>query len=312
MVTQTLGAQADDPRARKGWVAAELVLLAAIWGLAYLFFRISVRDFGPVPVAWLRLSLATAFLLPGVLWRRQGVYLLRHWRALVLVGACNFALPFVFYAYALQTLDAGLASILNASAPLSTTLIAWIWLRERLTATRLAGLVVGFAGVLLLTWDHVGPTGAAHGNGPPVLVGFALCVGATVLYGYAASYTRRYLSAVPAPAIAAGSLLASTLLLAPAGIAQWPASTPPLPAWLCVLVLGIVCTAWAFATYFRLLARLGPSRTMATTYLTPAFGMAWGWMWLDEPVTGTMLLACGVILLGTALGSGALRGRRAI
>lgn len=287
-----------------GWML-ELLLLAAVWGIAYLWFRISVRDFGPLPVAWVRLGLAALCLLPGVCWRGEVVHIARHWRAMVLVGACNFALPFAFYAYAMETLNAGLASVVNATAPLFATLIAWAWLREPLTGARVAGLAVGFAGVSWLAWDRLGVPHAAPPGAPSVAVGFVLCMAATVLYGFAASFTRRHLAGVPPSAIAVGSLLASALLLTVPALAQWPRATPPRHAWLPVIGLGVLCTAWAFATYFRLLARIGPSRTIATTYLTPVFGLAWGWLWLDEAVTWPMVGACGVILAGTALGSGA-------
>lgn len=302
-------AQADG--AASGlWVAAQLVLLAAVWGMGYLFFRMSVKDFGPVPVAWLRMAIAAALLLPGVALGAQGGHLLRHWRALLLIGVTNFALPFVFCAYALQTLDVGIASILNATAPLSTALIACIWLGDRLTPARMAGLVVGFSGVMLLTWQHTGPSGLPGIQDASMATGYALCIAATLLYGFAATCTKRYLSGVPPSVIAAGSLLAAALLLTPAGLAQWPASPPSLLAWVLIILQGAVCTAWAFATYFRLLTRVGPARTMATTYLTPAFAMAWGWSGLGETVTWPMLVACAVILVGTALGSGALAWRR--
>ncbi len=306
--TQAPEASTGQPRTGGAWLAGQVTLLAGVWGLAYLFFRIGGKDFGPVPAAWLRMVLAAACLLPGVLLGGHGGCLRRHWRALLVVGALNFALPFVFYAYALQVLDIGIASILNATAPLSTAVIASLWLGERLTPLRATGLAVGFGGVMLLTWQHHGiaagaVTGLAQGS---VVLGYTLCIGATLLYGFAASYTRRHLEGVPPSVIAAGSLLVAAVLLTPPGIALWPAQVPPLRAWVVLVLLGVVCTAWAFATYFRLLGQVGPSRTMATTYLTPPFAMAWGWVWLDEVVTWPMLAAGGVILLGTALGSGAL------
>ena len=130
---------------------------------------------------------------------------------------------------------------------------------------------------------------------------------ATLLYGVGANYTRRFLAGVPAMAIAAGSQLASAVLLALPALWAWPAVNPSATAWMAALALAVLCTGVAYALYFRLLARAGTANAMSVTLLIPAFALLWGWLFLGERPTAGMLAGCAVILLGTALSTGLLR-----
>ena len=138
----------------------------------------------------------------------------------------------------------------------------------------------------------------------------AACLLATVLYGFSGNFTKRYLQGVPSMALAAGSQLSATALLLPLGAWAWPAQLPSAGAWAAALALALLCTGVAYILYFRLIARLGASTAMSVTFLIPAFAVFWGAVFLAEPVTGTMVIACGVILLGTALVTGLLRWPR--
>ena len=126
----------------------ELVALAAIWGASFLFMRLGAGEFGPVALAAVRVGGAALVLLPLLAWRGQFAELRRHWRALLIVGLTNSALPFLGFSYAALSISAGLSSIFNASTPLWGAVIAWLWLRDRPTLPRMAGLAIGFAGVL--------------------------------------------------------------------------------------------------------------------------------------------------------------------
>ena len=198
----------------------DLVLLAALWGASFLFTRMAVPAFGALAIAELRVAVAALMLLP-LLALRGGLSALRV-RPLrfALLGAVNTAIPFALFAWAVLSITAGLAAILNATAPLFTALVAWFWLRERLTALQWVGMAIGFAGVLWLTGARVGfGGGASHWAVAAALV-------ATVSYGLAANVAKRYLSDVRPLAVAAGSQTAAAALLLPFAIASWPDVTP--------------------------------------------------------------------------------------
>ena len=291
----------------RGRDAAELALLAAVWGASFLFMRLGAGEFGPAALAFLRCAGAALCLLPLLQARGEPALLRRHWRALLVVGVLNSALPFLAYGYAALAITAGLSSIFNATTPLWGAVIAWLWLRERLAPWRALGLAIGFAGVLGLGWDSASFKADAAGasSGGAVLA----CLAATLLYGVSANYTRRRLAGVAPLAVAAGSQLAAALVLAPLAGWRWPAQTPSTTAWIAVVLLAVVCTGLAYLLYFRLIANVGAPKALAVTFLIPAFALLWGALFLAEPVTPALLLGCAVILLGTALATGLLGPR---
>ncbi|MBX3602740.1 MAG: DMT family transporter [Rubrivivax sp.] len=284
---------------------ADLVLLAALWGASFLFMRLGAAEFGPLPLAFVRVAGASALLLPLLWWRGQGGQLLRHWRPLAVVGVLNSALPFSLFALAALVLGIGLMAIFNATAPLWGALIAWLWLAERPSGTRALGLAVGFAGVVALSIGKADLRPDASGLSPAI--GIAACVTATLLYGFAANYARRAAAAVPPLAVATGSQTAAALVLAPLAWWFWPAAAPGARAWVAALLLAVLCTAIAYILYFRLIARVGAARAMSVTFLIPAFAALWGYVFLREVPTPAMVGGCAVILLGTALATGVLR-----
>ncbi len=188
---------------------AELILLGAIWGGSFLLMRIAVPEFGAIPLIAARVGIAAVFLIL-VLVRRGGLdHLLRNAAGLSVLGAINSAIPFSLFAWAVLSVTAGFAAVLNSTAPLFGALVAFVWLRERLAPIRVAGLIVGFAGVLVLVWGRLSFT--RDGGGWAVLAGLT----ASILYGISANYTKRRLSAVDPLVIATGSLIAATVLLLP-------------------------------------------------------------------------------------------------
>ena len=284
---------------------AELFALAALWGGSFLFMRMGAAEFGPVALAGVRVAGAALFLMPLLRLRGQVGVLRRHWRAIFVVGVTNSALPFLCFSYAALSITAGLSAIFNAASPLFGALIAWLWLKDRLTPTRVLGLVIGFAGVLWLAWDTAGFK--PGGSGWATLA----CVAATLLYGWSASLTKRYLSGVAPLAVAAGSQLAAALVLAVPTLLWWPAQAPSARAWLTLALLAVLCTGVAYVMYFRLIAHVGPANAIAVTFLVPAFAVLWGWLLLGEQLGVAMLLGCAVIVLGTALATGFLPRRSA-
>jgi drug/metabolite transporter (DMT)-like permease len=282
----------------------DLFVLGAIWGASFLFMRIAAPEFGAIPLITARVGIGALFLI-GVLARRGGLgQLYENVPRLTFLGAINSAIPFSLFAYAVLSITAGFASVLNSTAPLFGALVAFVWLRDRLAPVRIAGLVVGFAGVLVLVWGRVA---LAHdGAGLAVLAGLT----ASVLYGIAANYVKKRLSHVDPLVIATGSLIAATVLLMPVAFFTWPAMPPTTISWLSAILLAVFCTGIAYILYFRLLSRIGPSKALAVTYLIPAFGVLWGHLFLHEPVTASMIVGCAVILLGTTLATGVLSNWR--
>lgn len=280
----------------------ELIALAAIWGASFLFMRIGVPEFGPLALTALRVGIATLCLLPWLLWQGQFGALRTHWKAIGVVGVFNSALPFVLFGIAALAINAGLSSIFNATAPLWGALIAWLWLHDRLSASRVIGLAIGFAGVAFLAWDKASFKPAEHGVSAGLAI--AACLLATLCYGFAANYTKRWLTGVPPIAVAAGSQAAATAVLLLPALWFAPRVMPGAAAWASVAVLAVLCTAVAYLLYFRLIAHVGAARAITVTYLIPVFAVLWGALWLREEITLSMAAGCAVILVGTALASG--------
>ncbi|SFE78529.1 DMT family transporter [Paracidovorax wautersii] len=290
----------------RGWVA-EFVVLAAIWGSSFLFTRLGAAEFGPLPTAGLRTGLAAVFLWPLLMRQGQWPALRQHWKPILLSGVINSAIPFALYAWVVTHLPTGLTSILNATVPLFGALVAWAWLGDRISRLRTLGLVLGFVGVALLALRV--PSGAG-GQSPYAIWAMAACLLATTCYAVAASFARRYLVGVPALANAAGSQVGASLALALPTIWFWPAQMPGPRAWAAIAFISVVCTGIAYVLYFRLIARAGPSRALTVTFLAPVFAVAYGAIFLQEAITPWML-GCGlVIVCGTMLSTGLVRGRR--
>ena len=288
----------------KSWVS-DFVLLAAIWGSSFLFMRIGTVEFGPLPTAAVRVAIAALFLLPLVWLRGLLPVLGKNWKRIFFIGLLNSGVPFACFAFALLSISTGLSAILNATVPMFGALIAWVWLKDKPTASRVLGLVIGFSGVALLAWDKATFKADASGLAP----GWAVlaCLLACVCYGVSASYTKRYLSGLPPLVTAAGSQIGATLGLALPALWLWPARMPGTSAWLALLAVGVVCTGIAYILFFRLIENAGPPRALAVTFLVPVFAVLYGVLFLNESVTPWMVGCAGVIVGGTALSTGLLK-----
>ena len=282
---------------------AELLALAALWGGSFLFMRVAVPAFGPLALAFLRVFGAALMLVPLLAARGELASLRRHWRPIAVVGFVNSALPFLCFAYAALTINAGVSAIFNSATPLFAAIVAWLWLGDRMTPLRIAGLAIGFAGVLWIGWDKAdfGPGGSAAAIGA--------CLLATMSYGIAPSLTKRRLGGVPPLAVAAGSQVAAAIFLAVPALLAWPAQAPSAPAWGMVALLAFFGTGLAYLLYFRLIANAGPANAVAVTYLIPIFAVAWGGLFLGERLTLPLIAGCAVIFVGTALATGMLPRR---
>ncbi len=278
----------------------ELIILAAIWGASFIFMRVAAPEFGPVPLIGIRVALAALVLLPVFLMRRPLALLFENKRHMLFVGVFNSALPFCLFAYATLYLSAGVTAVINATVSILTAMIAYVWLKESLSVSRLMGLLVGIGGVVALVFsvDAFEQRSAS----------WALVAGlsASFSYGVSACYIKRNMQGVDSLTLSLASLIGAAIVMLPFVIWLWPAQMPSGVSWANAVVLAALCTGAAYILYFRLIAELGSSQATSVTLLIPLFGMMWGVVLLDEVVTLYMVAASLVIILGTGLTSGAL------
>jgi drug/metabolite transporter (DMT)-like permease len=280
---------------------AQLVLLACLWGGAYLFMRSSAPAFGAMPMIFLRMALASlVVLLPLTAWRGGFGALLRHWREVTVFGVAFTALPFAALGWAALSISAGMMAVLQSSAPVFAAMVAAVWLRQPIGPMRALGLAVGLAGVALLVWDTIGVRESA---GLAILATLSV----TVLWGVSSNWARVRLAGVDALTLTTGSLGTAAIVLAPFAWADWPAQGPGAKAWAEVAFLGIASSGLGFLLYFRLLREIGAVRATSVTFLNPVVAMASAAVYLGEPVTLRMVAGCAVILCGTALTLGLVR-----
>jgi drug/metabolite transporter (DMT)-like permease len=274
---------------------ALLVTLAALWGGSFVFMRIAVPAMGPVPLTFVRVTLAALVLLSLAAVRRNLPDLRSRWRGFAVVGIVNSALPFVLICFAEQTITASTAGILNATSPFFGAIAAAIWLGEPLTARTIGGMTLGLAGVALLVGLQPEPLTLVTG------LAIAACLAAALCYGLAGVYATKRMQGVPSFAIACGSQLSAALVLAP--VLPFVSIPGPVTSWIVfnVVALAVASTAIAYLIYFRLIADVGPSRALTVTFLIPLFGVLWGYLFLGEAITANMLAGGALIVAGTAL-----------
>jgi len=268
-----------------------LVTLAALWGGSFLFLRITAPVLGPLFLAELRLVVAAATLLAWAWMIGRQVPFAGQWRTYFVIGAVNSAAPFALFAYAAVHLPASYSAVLNATSPLFGALFAALWLNERLTSRRVAGALVGMAGVALLV--GFGPVQADT----DVVLAALAAIGGACCYALAVVYARLKAAAIDPFAVAVGSQAGAALVLSPA-FAPWPGAelfTPGVVA--SVLALAVACTAFAYVLYFRLIADVGAARALTVTFLIPVFGVLWGVLFLGEPLS-LFMLAGGALVIG--------------
>ena len=280
----------------------DLTALAALWGASFLFMRYAAPAFGPIALVQVRVTLAALVLIGLVLLRREGPALRQRVAAVGFVGVMNSAVPFLLFTYATLYVTGGFAAILNATTPMWTALVGWVWLRERIRALQWLGLGLGVVGVGALLWGRLD----FRPDSSQWQITLAVCAAllGAVAYGISATFAKKRLAGLPPLVVATGSQVAASVVMFPLALVAWPAQSPGAPAWMAAVALAIACTALAYLLYFRLIARVGAVRAAAVTFLIPVFATVWGRVFLDEELTLQMLGGGCVILVGTALALG--------
>ncbi|MBR0650038.1 DMT family transporter [Roseomonas terrae] len=286
-----------------------LLLLSVLWGGSFFFVGIAVTALPPFTIVAVRVGLAAVVLwaaLPalGVAPPRGA----RAWRAIVVMAMLNNAIPFSLIVWAQQSLPSGLAAILNATTPLWGVLVAHVATREeRITAPRLAGAVLGFAGVAAMSgMDLLSGTTASL----PATVAMLL---ATFSYACAGVYGRRLGRVGVAPMQAAlGQLTAATLMMVPLALAieaPWERPMPPAAVLAALGGLAVFCTAIAYVLYFRILALAGAVNLLLVTFLVPVSAILLGTLVLGERLAVQHLIGMALIGAGLVLIDGRLAAR---
>ncbi|MBZ6077830.1 DMT family transporter [Microvirga puerhi] len=291
---------------------ALLIVLSVVWGGSFLFIGVVVKELPPFTIVACRVLLA-ALALQSVL-RLMGISLPRErrvWAAFLGMGVLNNAIPFTLIVWGQGHIASGLASILNATTPLFTVVVAhYLTADEKLTGARLAGVVTGFVGVAIM----IGAA-AFSARDASILAQVAI-LGAALSYGFAGVFGRRFKSmGVPPLVTAAGQVTASSILLVPLALAvdrPWTLPLPGTAALLSLAGLAIISTAFAYILFFRLLARAGATNVGLVTFLIPISAILFGVLLLGErletrQIAGMSLIGAGLILIDGRLISGLRR-----
>ncbi|WP_123305904.1 DMT family transporter [Vibrio crassostreae] len=272
-------------------------MLAAIWGGSFLFMRIAANPLGPAVLIEARVLCAAVTLLLVSFYLKRKLSFNAHAKHFFILGLFNTALPFLFFAYAAQTLNASTLAILNSTAPIWAAIIGAIWTKTALESKVLLGLGIGVTGVsVLVGWD-------AFNIGQEAILPIFAAVMAAFSYGIASNYTKT------APKVEAfnnahGSMWAAVLIVLPFVFFMPMQEAPNLTITMSVILLGAVCTGLAYLLYFNLINELGAPSALSVTFLIPVFGILWGNLFLDEAIGINTVVGSILVITGTMLVTG--------
>ncbi|EPM3922375.1 DMT family transporter [Raoultella planticola] len=277
-----------------------LLLLAVIWGASFLFMRIAVPQFGAINTAFLRVFFGFAGLAVILFMLKSSFDFKGKFKSSVILGVINSGLPFLMYCLAAKWLPAGYSAILNATTPLMGALVGFSCFAEKLTLRKWAGIFLGLVGIIVIT--TIGKASSADKQ----IAGVIACLIATGCYGVASFLTRSWISnkgGLDPKIVAFGSQMGASIFLMPFFL--WSTSIGPTvnwqqqEAWISVIAVGVICTAFAYILYFRLIADVGPLRSLTVTFLIPPFGMLWGYTVLGEIINNGFII--GATIIGVAV-----------
>ncbi|MDQ1212594.1 DMT family transporter [Pantoea anthophila] len=279
-----------------------LILLAAIWGASFLFMRIAAPELGAINTAFLRVFFGFLGLTVILFIMKSSYNFEGKFKSSIILGVINSGLPFFMYCLAARWLPAGYSAVLNATTPLMGALIGFAFFSEKLTARKWGGVVLGLVGIMIIT-----TIGESQSTGE-TLAGVIACLVATGCYGVAGFLTRRWISnkgGLDPKIVAFGSQIGATFFLLPFFI--WSTTTGPSINWLqgnvwaSVVAVGLICTAFAYILYFRLIADIGPLRSLTVTFLIPPFAVLWGYLALGETINEGFIIGAFIVCVSVWL-----------
>ncbi len=282
---------------RKGFLL--FTAMSVFWGIPYLLIKIAVRELDPSVVVFARVGIATLALLPVAIHRKVLREIRGRWLTIAALACVQIVAPFLLISYGEQHIASSLASLLIASEPLLVALLALRFdSAERVSGLRLVGLLIGMGGVIVLL-------GLDVGGDKQRLLGAALVLVATVCYAIGALLIKRpTITAMPRLGVVIVECATATLVLLPLAVTRLPGKMPSPPVIASLLVLGLICTALAYLTFFALVAEVGASRGTVFTYVNPVVSVFLGVTLLSEPLNAAIFVGFLLIIAGSWLSTG--------
>lgn len=282
-----------------------LIGLALIWGAAFYFIKIAVTHVEPLTYVWLRLSMAAGGLWLFLRWRGERLSLPAGvWTAIVVLALLNNALPFALFGWGQRQIASGLAAILNSTTPIWGVLAAQLFTTdEKMTPAKMLGVLIGFFGVATM----IGPDLLSGGGN---LLAQLACLVAALSYALAGVWARRFKKLGVTPIkVATGQLIAGAFMMAPVAMIAdqpWTQPFPAIEAWGAIAVLALVCSAYAYVLYFKLIDSAGATNALLVTLLVPPVAIVIGTLLLGEQLSSGHFMGLAFIALGLAVIDGRL------
>lgn len=259
------------------------VFLAFIWGASFIFMRVGVPELSAPVFGGLRVGIAG---LQAKHWQEYR----QHWRKLWLIGIVSTGIPFMLFSFALENMNAGTGSVINASVPMITGIIAHVFFKDYLSRWQLFGLVIGLFGVSVLMYDGI--TSGTQSS----LLAFVMAIAACVCYALGSNLAKHFLADISPMTTAA-----SGVVTLPFVVVFFPSHPVSWQAWASVLTIALFSTAVALVLFYNLLQQIGPTKTTVVTLVVPICAIFLGVLLLDEHITWLMLLGALIVLFGTTL-----------
>jgi drug/metabolite transporter (DMT)-like permease len=258
----------------KDWLL--LTALAAIWGSAFMFIKISAVDFGPILLVTLRLLIAGLVFMPVLLRKKYRLLFKSHIPGIIIIAIFSNALPFTLFAFASLGATSNMLGILNGTTAFLTTVIAYFWLSEAISSKQIIGLCFGFLGVVIL----VNPA-----NGSSTIIASICALIGSLCYAFNGNYLQKFHPHSNKKVLIGWSMFFGGLFMVPIAFFNLPDSMPNQNSFLALLWLSVVSTGIGYLGYVRLIDRIGAVKTSTLTYLLPVFSILWGAVFLEEQIT---------------------------
>ena len=271
----------------KNWIL--LYCLGAIWGSAFMFIKVSAVDFGPILLVTLRLLLAGILFAPFLVQKKYLAQFKSHLPGILILAVFNNALPFTMFSYASLGATSNMLGILNGTTAFMTMVVPYFWLKEGISVKQVAGLALGFCGILVL----VNP---ANGSITSASAMFALT--GALCYSFCAAYIQKYQLNANKFVLIGWAMLFGGVMMIPLALFNLPDHMPSSDSFLALLWLGVVSTGLAYLGYVRLIERIGAVRSSTVTYLLPVFSILWGSIFLQESITWIIFSGFMFVMIG--------------
>ena len=272
----------------KYWVL--LIFLGALWGSAFMFIKVATPEYGPVALVNARLIIASLIFLPILLRKKYLPLLNPIWKHVLILSVINNMIPFTLFSFASLGSSSNILAILNATTAFNTMVIAYFWINESVTFKQIVGLILGFIGVIIL----VNPQ-----NSEATLISSISCLLAAAFYSLSTVFIQKNSAKTNKLVLIGWSIIFSAVLMMPFSYLYLPESIPSFEANIAAVWLGAVSTGLGFLGYVRLIDKIGAVKTSIVAYFLPVFGILWGYIFLDEKISASVVFGCIVVVIGT-------------